>query len=245
MKIISWNLNHRTNEKAIPIDALKFFEKYAPHLIVLNEYVDGDSRNDFKRQLNEIGYSHQLCSLKRDKQNQSFVASRQGIQVGNLPKPDFTEAATTNFLHVSVPDSNIEIVGFRAPAYKKTLEKRGYWKQLSDIVSSTNNGNIVFLGDINYDPFFDLTEEVSEINFSHSPKFTIPNPKGEWSYISSNGKNISRIDHAIISKNINATNVEYLASYCGIKLAGCKFDLPISDHAVLSLNVDVAKIPTL
>jgi len=143
MKIISWNLNHRTNEKVIPINVIEFFEKYEPDLIVLNEFVDGDSRSDFKQHLNRIGYSHQLCSLKRDKQNQIFMASRQEIQVGNLPKPDFTEAATTNFLHVSIPNSNIEVVGFRAPAYKKTLEQRAYWKQLSDIVSSANDRNIV------------------------------------------------------------------------------------------------------
>jgi len=44
---------------------------------------------------------------------------------------------------------------------------------------------------------------------------------------------------------MGAANVEYLTSYCGIQLAGCKSDLPISDHAVLSLNVDVAKIPSI
>jgi exonuclease III len=56
MKIISWNLNHRTIEKPIPDDVVIFFDKYAPDIIALNEYVDGESRNEFKHNL-KLSYS--------------------------------------------------------------------------------------------------------------------------------------------------------------------------------------------
>ena len=41
MKLISWTLNHRTLEKPIPPDVLRFFEEFDADLISLNEYVDG------------------------------------------------------------------------------------------------------------------------------------------------------------------------------------------------------------
>ena len=77
MKIISWNLHHSgSKNKKIPSAALTFFEKYGSELIVLNEFVDSDSKDTFKQQLIEIGYSYQLSSPKRYKQNQIFIASK-------------------------------------------------------------------------------------------------------------------------------------------------------------------------
>ena len=239
MKIIEWNLNHRTIEKPIPDEALTFFSKYSPDIIVLTEYVDADSRNNFKQRLMEVGFSHQLISPKVVKQNQIFIASKQEIQLGDLTPPDLLDAARTNFLHISIPDCNIEIVGFRAPSYKLASERFEYWKIFAEIVRSANDRNIVFIGDINYDPFSGVTAFAPEISFSLERSFRIPNPEGEWSFISIDGKNKSRIDHAVVSDGVKVCKASYMANYDGIVLAGARSDAAITDHAALSLEVEV------
>jgi hypothetical protein len=77
----------------------------------------------------------------------------------------------------------------------------------------------------------------AEVRFKRVLSYTIPNPKGAWSFISADGKGRSRIDHAIASEYLEVVGAEYLARFDGIVLAGPKSESPISDHAVLSLEV--------
>lgn len=237
MKIISWNLNHRTLEKPIPDNAVIFFKKYSPDIIALNEYVDCESRFIFKQQLAGLGYSYQLISPKISNHNQIFIASKFEISLGDIAAPDFDGSSLTNFLHVKLANYPLEIVGFRAPAYKLLSERNEYWQQIAKIINNLEERKIIFLGDINYDPFYGVSASAPEIKFKLSTYFKIPNPHGDWSYISTNGKNKSRIDHAIISDDIEVTDVKYISAYEDITLAGSKNDMAITDHAVLSLVV--------
>ena len=237
MKVASWNLNHRTIEKPIPAEALKFFAAFAPDLIALNEFVDGKTRSAFWADLKGMGYKHQLISEKIGKQNQVFIASKAAISQGDLMPPQQDPAAITNFLHVKVDGTDIEIVGFRAPAYKAFQERQSYWVELAAIMRSAANRRIVFIGDINYDPFPGVAASSPEIRFDMAGRYSIPNPKGEWSFISLDGKARTRIDHAFVADGVSVVNAEYLTTYQGIKLAGGKGAGAVTDHAVLAINL--------
>lgn len=239
MKIISWNLNHRINEKPIPEEVYFFFKLYSPDIIFINEYVDGISRDKFKTELASLGYKNQLLSLKAERQNQIIAVSKYEMVQGEIIAPDLTIAAQTNFLHAAFPQVNIEIVGIRAPAYKAASERKLYWEQVARIISSTDGRNILFIGDVNYNPFSGVSAHAPKIQFNLNNSFIIPNPEGEWSFISIDGKNKTRIDHAIISESIKTSNVKYLTNYEGIVLAGPKGSNAITDHAVLSLEVEI------
>lgn len=239
MKIISWNLNHRTLEKPIPSSAVAFFKAYSPDIISLNEYVDCESRSGFRQDLLELGYSRQFVSPKIGNHNQVFIASKIDMRLGDIAPPDFDGSSITNFLHVKLVDHELELVGFRAPAYKLLKERNDYWKQISGIVSGLGERKIILLGDINYDPFSGVSASTPEIRFTLSSAFKIPNPGGEWSYISIDGKNKSRIDHAIVSDQVHVSDVKYISIFNDIVLAGSKNDKAITDHAVLSLTVSV------
>lgn len=237
MKIISWNLNHRTIEKPIPDSVLKFFIDFKPDIIMLNEFIDGDSRISFKEKLTELGFHHQLTSPKIGKHNQVFCASKTPINLGDIHPPSISKSAETNFLHIKLLESEIELVGFRAPSYKKSQEKALYWKEFSSIVSNTKNRKIIFIGDMNYDPFSGIAATSKEIQFDLNGKFKIPNPIGEWSFISINGKNKTRIDHSIVAEKINIESAEYCVKFNNNILAGSRHDSAITDHAVLCLNI--------
>jgi hypothetical protein len=237
MKIISWNLNHRTIEKAIPLDAIRFFSDFAADLIVLNEFVDGPSRKMFKEGLKQIGYGHQFVSVKRGKQNQVFIASTISIKLGDIAPPQQDDASITNFLHVLVEGKELEVVGFRAPAYKSFLERQSYWRELATIMQAVGNRRIVFLGDVNFDPFQGAAASATEIHFNLAAKYSIPNPQGEWSFISIDEKARTRIDHAMVTEGLKVTDVRYIAKHNGITLAGGKVSNAITDHAVLALDL--------
>ena len=237
MKIASWNLNHRTIEKPIPAEALRFFAAFGADLLVLNEFVDGHSRQQFRSELEKNGYKHQLVSSKIGKQNQIFVASKIAISRGDLNPPQQDDAAITNFLHITIDGTSLEIVGFRAPAYESSTERHSYWQELAAIMRSVGSRPIIFIGDVNYDPFSGITASVPEIRFDLAGSYSIPNPKGEWSFISLDGKNRTRIDHAIVADGVKVAHAEYFSSYDGISLADSHGKGAITDHAVLSLTL--------
>jgi hypothetical protein len=237
MRIIAWNLNHRTIEKPIPPNVLRFLAEYPADFVVLNEFVDGASRSSFRENLGDLGYEYQLVSAKRQKQNQVFIASKFAISQGDLKSPMQDDAAITNFLHTTIDRTCLEVVGMRAPAYNQSSERRSYWREMAAIMQSADGRSIVFVGDVNHDPFRHAETSTSECRFALAKGYWIPKPVGEWSYISPDKQIRTRIDHAIVADGLKVTNAEYVSSYKGITLAGGTSDSAITDHALLALTL--------
>lgn len=237
MKIISWNLNHRTREKPIPDGVCDFISKAAPDVLVLNEYVDGPSRDEFKSKLHSFGYAVQLVSEKIDGHNQIFIASKSSLETGDLDPPGISDASLSNFLHFKIPSENLEVVGLRVPMYKSSRDRERYWEALSRILQKAVTRRIVFVGDLNDDPIRRPNGPLSRIKKQHAEAFTIPEPEGEWSYISSDGSSSTRIDHAIVSMALHLDGAKYLAEFGSLKLAGPRSIEPISDHAALEIEL--------
>lgn len=240
MKIISWNLNHRTLEKPISPDVVRFLIESGADLICLNEYVDGPSRRAFEETLIKAGFANKFLSPRLGNNNQVFIASKLPARLGDIKAPDLTDAATTNFLHIQLGESSIEIVGLRAPAYKLASERNAYWAQLGAIIRAASSRNIVFVGDFNYDPFLGATRGAATIDFNLGGDFSIPNPEGGWSFISIDGQKTSRIDHVLTARGLRARSAEYLTEFNGIQLAGSKEAAAITDHAALVFNLERA-----
>lgn len=97
--------------------------------VLLNEYYD-DGRQDrrrFRDQLAAIGYV--LCdqSPAESRHNRIFVASQLPFTKGDIPPPQGpTSHATTNFLHVRLDSSYIELIELRGLDYKGA-EKNQSW----------------------------------------------------------------------------------------------------------------------
>jgi hypothetical protein len=237
MKILSWNLNHRIQMKKIPDDVLSIIEALSPDIITLNEYVDGDEREHFKNGLNEIGFSHVSVSNKCKRQNQVLIASKVGHEDGDLRPPLYDEASISNFLHVIVPAHAIEVVGLRAPAYKKSKELKIYWSDLRDIFYCVATRTIVFIGDLNCDPNFNNTPGAKSLNTLCEQGWKLPIPSEPWSYISYNGQRHSKLDYALGSPAINGMSSKYISEVNSFIVAGSKDQNPLSDHAILLTEI--------
>lgn len=235
MHILSWNLNHRTLEKTIPTGVIDVIRSLCPDILILNEYVDGPSRDLFKSELGRIGLGEIEISHASRGQNQILIASRFTHTPGDLQPPDITEHSKTNFLHRRFANSALEVVGIRVPAFKEPELQRAYWRMLSEIVLSVGSRRIVFIGDFNANPERPSTVGGASMCELRQKGWQIPVPDGAWSYTSHDGSQTSRIDHAIVSTQIVVESARYCYYENGIQIAGPKTVEPLSDHAALSI----------
>jgi hypothetical protein len=225
--------------KKIPDDLLSVIEEISPDLISLNEYVDGDERANFKYGLNEIGFSYISVSNKFRRQNQILIASKTEHESGDLKPPSYDEASISNFLHVVVPAFDIEVVGLRAPAYKNNMKLKNYWSELLNIFKFVEERTIVFIGDLNCDPFFHNAPGAKCLNFLCKNGWKLPIPKELWSYISYNGQRSSKLDYALGSPAIGDMFSVYISEINSWIVAGTKEQNPLSDHAILLTEVSL------
>lgn len=67
--------------------------------------------------------------------------------------------------------------------------------------------------------------------------YTVLNPEGDWSYISSNGKKRSCIDHVLSSETLQDVSARYPVELDGILMAGSSMSGAVSDHGVLEVVI--------
>lgn len=235
MKILSLNLNHRTNSKLVPDQFIDLLTKISPDVICLNEFVYSKKQLHFLSNLKALGYSATTISDKKDfKHNQILIASKQEHQRGHLTGPATTDHCEPNFLHVRLAD-NLNIVGLRVPSLKgENLIQ--YWKELHTDLEQLVNERTIIVGDFNCDPFTTKSKVSILINGLKDLGFNIPKPVGQFSYINSDGSSTSCIDHTVTSKFINIFTCEYLDKVDDIVIAGKKIDSPIIDHCALVIE---------
>ncbi|WP_422022034.1 endonuclease/exonuclease/phosphatase family protein [Pyruvatibacter mobilis] len=213
MKIIAWNLNHRTRPRALPKAICRFIESYAPDLITLNEFVDAPDREGFYDDLRELGYAHLALSEPTAGNNQILAASREPMERGTAEPPQYDTAAYSNFLHVYLPGEALHVVGLRAPAYSARAKKADYWAEVGRIADKLADDRTILLGDLNYDPFRGIDSTRASADFTYSRGYSIPSPTGAWSYVSSDGRRTSRIDHAVVSSSLTVQRAEYISTW--------------------------------
>jgi exonuclease III len=232
MKLVAWNLGHQTQERAIKLRFIEAVEKLRPDVITLNEYVHGDTRKPLLEALAHLGLGHVQVSSRVNTNNQVLVASRHTLHVGELLGPTTADGGgESNFLHVKLATLNLEIVGVRVPAYETNPILHDYWQKLVDIIRSTKERRIIFLGDLNADPDANHHQGSRYLAALRSEGWNIPAPSGQWSYISG-----TRIDHAVASPKITLADAKYVAQLGDIELASRNKETRISDHAALVLQ---------
>lgn len=239
IKLVAWNLGHQTQERAIKPRFIQVVEKLRPDVIILNEYVHGSTRKPLLGALAHLGLGHVKVSSRVKANNQVLVASRHPLHVGELLGPTTADGGgESNFLHVKFETLNLEIVGVRVPAYETSPKLRDYWQKLVEIIQSTKERRIIYLGDLNADPDGNHHQGSRYLADLRAEGWNIPSPLGPWSYISG-----TRIDHAVASPIMALADAEYVSQIEDIELASRNKETRISDHAALVLQLYAASDP--
>jgi endonuclease/exonuclease/phosphatase (EEP) superfamily protein YafD len=236
MRIVAWNLGHMVREKPISPLVLDMIAHLAPDVLILNEYVHGTSRDPFVAGLNDLGLM-QCCQSERvGKNNQVLVASRRRFRRGELNGPVTTDnAGGTNFLHVVMEDTPLEIVGLRVPTYSGSTQ-RAYWDNLEEIVLSVRDRRMVFVGDLNADPDSARHFGSRYLRRLEESGWHLPRAEGEWSCETRTLRH-SRIDHAVISPLLGrGSTARYEVDLNGARIVS-KGEDAASDHAALVVEL--------
>lgn len=231
MKIISWNLGHQTREKPLAAGLIDAIECLNPDVLVLNEFVDGPTRQTLYHGLERLGLSSRLLSERVGRHNQVLVASRRPLFPGLMRGPNMPGGAgASNFLHVHL--EGLELVGLRVPAYKSSVERHGYWTLLSEQITQTEDRRIVWIGDLNADPDKPRYIGGRFLRELENSGWQLPRPSGPWSFVKG-----SRIDQALVAKDIPLVSARYVTDINGQPVASSIPGEGISDHAALEIHI--------
>lgn len=234
MRLVAWNLGHQTLERPINPRFAEYVEKLSPNVLTLNEYVHGSTRGHFIEALAAIGLTQVKVSMRIRSNNQVLIASRLPFELGDLVGPDTEDGGgSSNFLHIIFPDSGLEVVGIRVPAYEKKSVLDDYWTKLLALICATKHRRIVFLGDFNADPDTPKSFAGAKLAGLRSHGWQVPAPSGSWSFVSG-----SRIDHVVAGPGISGLQAAYVSELDNVALASRDTLNRVSDHAALMVDFD-------
>ena len=235
LTVTAWNVDHQVYARAIPHELVEALIGIDSDVILLSEFVDsGDSdRSRLRSKLDEAGYMAQALSPApnrykgpRSFYNRIFAASKLPFDIGDIAPPTTDEFATSNFLHLRLRDSDIELIGLRVPlwdraeAFKNALFRAELTKTLR---TEAQERALVVAGDWNRYKFQQL-----------EGLYSVPEPQGPWSYMNSRGSN-SRLDFAAHTNKVRIGGPRYIYEIAGTRIA----PKPLSDHAALWFSAEL------
>ncbi len=235
MRIVAWNVNHRTRRKPVPEALPTALLALGPGLVVLTEYVVGPDHDAFCRALRVGGLNARFMTCARAGYNQVLVATRYPAQAGVFSHPDPASHAASNCLHVRVLDPALDLVGLRVPMYKTPAEVRAYWAWFEEGTRRFLSAPAVLVGDLNVDPDHPPGPGSEALQRLQTLGWRIPVAAGPWSWTGSSGVT-SRLDHALLSPHVTTKGAHYVDRVDGLVVAGRE---GLSDHAMLVLDVEV------
>lgn len=237
LAVAAWNVDHQIHAREIPTPLVDALLGLNADVIFLSEFVDsGDSDRDrLRNKLREAGYATQALAPApsqykgpRSFYNRIFAASKLPFEIGDIAPPTTDEFATSNFLHLRLQDSDIELIGLRVPlwdraeAFKNALYRAELTKTLR---TAARQRALVVAGDWNRYRFNQL-----------EGLYAVPEPEGPWSYMNSRGSN-SRLDFAAHTNNVRIDDARYVYEVSGTRIA----PKPLSDHAALWFTASAAQ----
>lgn len=235
LRLVAWNMGHRTREVAIPSAFYRAIQLLRPDVLILNEFKDGASRRELRERLRSFGLGDVLVSTDVPGCNQVLIASRSQLQFGDVPAPQSPDQhAFTNFLHVRHLASGLEIVGLRAPAYDTVSKVDSYWRAMATTLKAFAGRRVVIAGDFNLEPARARSGAYSLFSDLLRDGWNLPQPFGEWSYVAG-----TRIDHVLAEPTVHVARCEYVTEIGGVVLASRDRARRVSDHAALLVSVSL------
>jgi len=235
LNVAAWNVDHQIHAREIPTSLVEALLGINADVIFLSEFVaSGDSDRDrLRTKLHQAGYTSQALAPAPDRYrgprsfyNRIFAASKLPFDIGDVAPPTTDEFATSNFLHLRLRDSDIELIGLRVPlwdraeAFKNALYREELTKTLR---TAAQHRALVVAGDWNKYKFKQL-----------EGLYSVPEPEGPWSYMNSRGLN-SRLDFAAHTNSVRVDDARYIYEVAGTRIA----PKPLSDHAALWFRAEL------
>ena len=240
MKILTWNLNHRTRSRAVPPQITAVIKALEADIAVFTEYVEGKSHKCFIHELKDIGLPHVISTHHIKGENQVLIASRCRIRNGNINPPAIAPSVPSNMLHVICEDKGFEILGLRIPDYSRQPSlRRQCWEWILECAESLKSHPFIMIGDFNTDPIYPSSKCGDRIKDMVHSGWHHALPISGSSYQGPTGLE-KRLDHGFFTEHFEIQEVEYVKKVNGISLMGKKGAL--SDHAALLIDFSLRNV---
>ena len=234
-RILTWNVNHRIREKAIPPKMAAALLSLNPNVVVLTEFVPGPSREDFYHSLADGGLPHILCSTSTRPHNHVLIASKTALKTGDIFAPLISPSMPSNALHVGLTVEGFEVLGMRIPDFSRSPAlRRECWDWIIQTTSSVKNRPFMLLGDFNTDPKYSKARCGDQIARLVGGGWQNASPAAGFSYWTLKGLGV-RIDHAFFSNHFRILGTEYVEEANGYIFVGKS---GMSDHAALVVDFE-------
>jgi exonuclease III len=239
MRFAAWNVAHQIRQRVFPTEVLRVFLSLQPDVVVLTEYVPGPDHERVLADFATAGFAGTHLSERVERQNQVLVATRSSSERGAWQAPAIRPQVPPNFLHVFIPAEELDVVGLRIPMFVSgdTAAERAYRGWLREQADNWGGRQSVVLGDLNTGPHRARSWQWRSLESFTERGWSLHTPAEGWSYMSKTG-HMSRIDHALLSPALTATDARYVTEVGGMVLAGRHPPAP-SDHAVLVIDADL------
>ena len=232
MRIVAWNVNHRTRVKPIPSTLWLAVGSLGPDVVVLTEYVAGPSHQDLLDGLRAFGLAHSVVSRRVNHHNRVLMASRHEIEPVRWRVPAITPATPSNVLRVR--SGGFELVGLRAPMFQRAGDRDKFWSWWRRRATVLSERPAVVIGDLNTAPNRQRCSGAACLRELSASGWSIPEPEGPWSYRSHQGKG-SKLDYVLASPRVEVSSARYVTQSGSFEFAGSASAL--SDHAALVADV--------
>ena len=242
MRIAAWNVAHQILPRPFPAEVMQAFLTLGPDVVVLTEYVPGPDHERVVVDLTAAGFAGIHISDRVERQNQVLVATRMVSDRGAWIAPDIRPQVPPNFLHVVVPELDLQIVGLRIPMFiaGDTASEHEYREWLREQASEWGQYPTILVGDLNAGPHRARSWQWRSLESFAEVGWSLVTLSDGWSYMSRVG-HTSGIDHALLSPALTAMEARYVTKADGMVLAGRHPPAP-SDHAVLVFDADLADV---
>lgn len=239
MKLITWNLNHRTRPKLIPDLVPEAIGALGPDLMVLTEYVRGPSHDSFIARLFDLGMSNVLMSPEVQGENSLLIACRRRVVPGEIIAPPIAPSVPYNFLHVELPEDDLQVIGIRVPDYsRKPRIRRACWDWLGSVAGEVISSPTIIIGDLNSDPSYPKSHCGDRFAKLVEGGWQLALPADGASFWTPSNHAV-RLDHAFISPHNRVISTRYVADISGLVLAN-KRKPSLPDHAALEIEIEPA-----
>jgi exonuclease III len=209
-----------------------------PDVVVLTEYVVGADHDRFLGELSAASLSHVAVSLRVGRSNQVLVAAHQPMELGLLVASGLHPSVQPNFHHVRLLVDDIEVIGFRMPAFEGSERpmKRRTWDGLIAVLRQVRDRPTIILGDFNTAPG-DLTKTCGDcIELLIAEGWTAHVPAEGYSFRRAPDTVGRRIDLAFTSPSLVGTGATYSWAFQMLAAdADCGW-VGRPDHAMLFLE---------
>ncbi len=244
MRLLAWNLNHRAARRKIPAWVSEAVGKEAPDVVILTEYVAGPDHERFLAELKGIGLGHAALTARIGRSNQVLIAARDAVEGGPLRAPDFEASVPPNFLHVVLPLTGLNVVGFRMPAFTPEFHrfKRETFVWLEGALESIKGQASIVAGDFNTDPG-DAQSACGDCLASivaRGWRLSIP-PQGR-SWPADPERKGRCIDLALLSPRAGAAVSSYSWDFRSMNEEARKGWVGRPDHAMLLVDLEPARV---